>query len=184
MEPKVSPMNVAVKWGLVLGALSIITTTINYLTGTYNPENPNMMMTWLMFFVTLIVVILVLIKAMQDHRDKDLGGYMTYGRGLGVGTLTGVFYGIVSAICVYVVFKFLLPADYVDRVLEATRNKILERNPNATDDQIEVGLKFTKMGLDPVMGSIFRMLGNVLFCFLLSLIISAFMRKRNPEEMF
>jgi hypothetical protein len=182
MEPKVSPMNAALKWGALLGLINIVVTLINYSAGNMEPEKMNSGMTKLIQYGMYAVIILVLVIAMQQHRDKDLGGYMKYSRGLGLGTLIGVVYGVISAISIFIVFQFLMPPDFVDRLLEVTRENMLERNPNMTDDQMEMGLKMARKFITPAGAATFAFLGSVLMSFIFSLIISAFIKKNKPEE--
>jgi hypothetical protein len=181
--PDVSPVSTAMRWGALLGVVSIATSVINYFVGGFQPENQDSGFTKLIQYGMWALMILFLVLAMQQHRDKDLGGYMKYGRGLGVGTLVGVFYGLIAAVMAFVIFQYLVPADYVDKVLEMTRDKMLEQNPNMTDEQIDMGLSWTRKAMTQPMLSIFVFIGNVFMCFLFSLLVSAFMKKRNPNSL-
>jgi purine-cytosine permease-like protein len=178
----ISPVPTALRWALILGLVGIATSIINYLSGGFSPENMDAPLPKLIRWGMYAIIILILVLAMQQHRDKDLGGYMKYGRGLGLGTLIGVFYGIIAAIMIFVMFKFFLPADYADKMIEATRDQMLEKNPNMTDEQMETGLSWVKKFMTPGAMTIFTFFGSVVICFFFSLIISAFIKKTNPNE--
>lgn len=179
----VSPMPAAMRWGAILGAIGIATSTINYMVGGFSPENQDSAFTKLIQYFMYAVIILILVLAMQQHRDKELGGYMKYSRGLGLGTLIGVFYGIIAAITAFVIFRYFMPADFADKAMEAAREKMLERNPNMSEDQVEMGLGMARKFMTPASMSLFVLFGGVVICFLFSLIISAFVKKNNPDEL-
>jgi hypothetical protein len=182
MEPKVSPVNTAFRWGMLLALVNVIISLINYFAGNLEPDKINSPLTKVMQFAMYAIIILVLVLAMQQHRDKELGGYMKYGRGLGLGTLIGVFYGIVSAITAFVMFKYVMSADYTDRLLEMTRQDMMEKNPNMTDDQMEMGLSWARKFITPGGAALFAFIGSVALSFFFSLIVAAFVKKNNPEE--
>jgi hypothetical protein len=179
----VSPMPAAMRWGAILGAVGIATSTINFMVGGFSPENQDSVFSKLIQYGMYALIILVLVLAMQQHRDKELGGYMTYGRGLGLGTLIGLFYGIIAALCAFVIFRFFMPADFADKALDMARDKMLERNPSMTDDQVETGLGMARKFMNPPFMALVVFVGGAFICFFFSLIISAFVKKNNPNEL-
>ena len=177
----VSPVKTAMRWGLILGLIGIVISVTKYLLGGFTPENYDSGMSQLLQYLMYAIVILVLILAMQQHRDKELDGFMKYGRGLGLGTLIGLFYGIIACITTFVMVKFLLPADLGDKIIDMTREKMLEKNPSMTEDQMEMGLGWVRRMTTPGVMSLMSLFGGVFICFLFSLIVSAFVKKSNPN---
>ncbi len=178
----VSPVPTAMRWGAILGVVGIATSLINYMVGGFNPENSESMFAKLIQYGMYALIIFVLVMALQQHRDKELGGYMKYGRGLGLGTLIGVFYGIISALTAFIIFQFLMPADFVDKAMSIARDKMLERNSEMSEDQIEMSLSMARKFMSPPMMSLIVFVGSVFICFLFSLLISAFVKKNDPNS--
>lgn len=176
-----SPVNTAMKWGLILGLVGLITTLALYLTGNYTLDRntPNMYAKGANY-LSIAVMIFCVLKAQQDHRDKDLGGFMSYGRGLGTGTLVGLFSGILVGLFTFVLIKFIQP-DLVDQTLQIAEEQMREKNPNMTDEQIEMGLGIARKFTSPVAMAFFGLLGQVFLAFVISLLIAAFISKKNPE---
>ena len=71
------------------------------------------------------IIIIIVVLAIKTHRDDDLGGYITLGRSLSVGMLTGLIIGIITAIWAYVYFGFIDPG-LVDQIREMAQDKALE----------------------------------------------------------
>ena len=179
---KVSPTQTAMRWGGILGVVGILTSGITYMVGGFAAENQSSPFTKLIQYGMYALIILVLVLAMQQHRDKELGGYMKYSRGLGLGTLIGVFYGIIAALTTFVIFQFMMPADYAEKALEIAREQMLERNPNMSDDQVEMGIGIARKIMNPPVMALAILFGSIGLCFFFSLIISAFVKKNDPAE--
>ena len=175
----VSPTPTAMRWGAILGAVGVVTTVITYMVGGFEPENQDSGFTKLIQYIMYALIILVLVLAMQQHRDKELGGYMKYGRGLGLGTLIGLYYGIIAAITTFIILQFFMPADYASRTIELAKEKMLERSPNMTDEEMEMGMGWATKFMTPPMMSLFVLFGGVFICFFFSLFVSAFVKKND-----
>lgn len=178
----VSPVPTAMRWGAILGLFSVATSTISYSMGNFAPENQGNALTQIIAYGTYAVIILVLVMALQQHRDQELGGYMKYSRGLGLGTLIGVFYGLIAALTTFVILQFLMPADYADKIMEVARDKMMESNPNMTEEQAEMGMSMAGKFMNPSGMAAIVLVGGIFMCFLFSLVVSAFVKKNNPDE--
>ena len=177
-----SPVKPAMKWGLIMGGIYCIITFVSYYLGNFQPENAEAPAAKVMAYGMYAVMIFLLVVGMQQHRDNDLGGYMTYGRGLGFGALTGLFYGIVAAILLLIVYTWLVPADYFDRVMEIAMEKAREKNPDMTEEQMQMGMKVAKFFMNPPILAITALITGVVSCFFFSLLVSALVKKSNPND--
>lgn len=181
-ETIASPVKPAMKWGLIMGGIYCVITVISYFLGNFQPENAESPAAKVMAYGMYAIMIFLLVVGMQQHRDKDLGGYMTYSRGLGFGALTGLFYGIIAAILLLVVYTWMVPADYFDRVMDLAMEKALQQNPDMTPDQMAMGKKIANFFMNPPMLAITALITGVVSCFFFSLLISALVKKANPNE--
>lgn len=169
MEQNVSVKSVSLKYGLILGIISIVFFLIAALTG----DPTSSIWQWVGVLFTIVLIVMA-------HREfkKEGDGFMTYGQGLGVGTLVALISSVISAIFMYVYIKFI-----DDNYLANMQQMQIEQMEaqGMTEEQIEMGLKISETMSSPEMLVVFAILGGVFFGFLISLIVSAFTKNTNPE---
>jgi membrane-bound ClpP family serine protease len=173
MGEQPSTARVALKWGAFLGVTLMVITLVMYLTDqTANP---------LFSVLTLGSMVAFLILSMRDFRSLN-GGYMSYGEGLGVGTLVSAIGGLLSAAFI-TFYNVVIDPTVQQRALEAAREK-MEEQGKLTDEQIDQALEFSQKFQSPGFTFIAGVLGTIIMGFLLSLIVAAFIRrnKANPFE--
>ncbi len=56
---------------------------------------------------------------------------------------------------------------------------MLESNPNMTEDEMNMGLKYVKMFTSPLMMAVMSLLYNLFFSVILGLIIAIFVKKEE-----
>ncbi len=170
MNDQVSTARVALKWGVILGIALIIYTLVLFLTDNVG----NSKLGWISF----IVSIGGLVMAMRDYRTLN-GGFMSYGEGLSVGTLTAGVSGLLSSLF-SVFYTTVIDTGAMERMVDKTREQLEESG--LSDDQIDQQIKFVEMFQSPGLSFAFGVIGAIIFGLLLSLIIAAIMRrnKANP----
>ncbi len=130
---------------------------------------------WLGFIITIVVLWLG-IKAV---REESPGKYMSYGKGVGTGTLISLFSGLMSAVYTFIHFKFV-NTQFVDFNMELIRAKWEQAGMGA--DQMEKAEGFTRMFMGPVAMAIMTPIMAVFFGLILSLIIAAILKRPAPPE--
>lgn len=173
MNDQPSTARVALRWGGILGIALIIFSLILFVTDQVGN-------TWLSL-VTYALIIAGLTLAMRDYRTLN-GGYMTYGEGLSVGTLTAAISGLLSSLF-SVFYTTVIDTGLMERMMEKSREQ-LEAQGNLSDEQIEQSLEFAQKFQSPGILFLFGVIGSALGGLIFSLIIAAFMRrnKANPFE--
>ncbi|MGK7389019.1 MAG: DUF4199 domain-containing protein [Candidatus Cyclobacteriaceae bacterium M2_1C_046] len=169
MEENVSLKSVAIKYGLILGIISILFFMIGVVTGDPNAT----IYRWLGVILTIALIVLA-------HREykKEGDGFMTYGQGLGLGTLVALVSSVISSLFMYVYIKFI-DDNYMSNMRQMQIEQFEEQG--MTDEQIEMGLEMAEMFSSPEMILLIGIIGGVFFGFIISLIISAFTKNSNPE---
>ena len=167
-------MPTALRYGLIGGLVMIVYGIVMNLIGMGAGTGNDM----LNGILSLVVFAGVIYFALQKHRDEDLGGYMSYGRGLGLGTLTCLFMGILGGIFTYVYMAFIDPS-IIDQILERTREQY--ENMGMDEEQIEMSLSMVESMTNPIMMTFWSVVGYVIMGFIASLIISAIVKKNPPE---
>ncbi len=166
---QVSVKQVAIKWGLILGIISIVLFLAIYFGGLLGESWPG----WIGAVFSAGIIYLA-------HKEfKELGdGYMSYGKGLGIGTLTSVISGAVSSTFSYVYIKFI-NLDYTTELLDNTRFKMEESGQG--EDQIDMAMEMTEKFMTPEIMFGLGMFMAVLFGFIISLIVSAITKNNDPS---
>lgn len=163
-------LRTAMMYGAFSGISSFLVFIIIYMIG----KNPLGMFSWLAFWIPILFIIL----GIQNYRDKELGGYIGYGRALGTGVLITLFLAILFSVLSYAFLTFI-----GTDILEVHKLEMIEGMEKAKqymgDTLYETGLEeidsmtIGKMALGDFQNKI---IGGVF----VSLFIAAFLRKRKP----
>ncbi|MBA7588353.1 hypothetical protein ES708_30408 [subsurface metagenome] len=102
---------------------------------------------------------------------------MSYGQGVGAGTIIGLYAGIIGAIFTFLLYEVIDP-DLMGKLLTFTEEKILEsgRVPEEMVDQI---METQKKFMAPWIMSIISIINYVFFGVVVSLIASIFLKKEG-----
>ncbi len=105
MEPnKGNIIKSSMNAGLVSGMALIGFSLILYFFGlNLNPS---------MGYVSILVLAFCIYFTGKSYRDKELGGYISYGQSLGFGILVGVFASILLGFFSYIEIKFIESRNY------------------------------------------------------------------------
>ena len=137
----VSPRPTAMRYGGIWGLAGILLGLISYLMGWSDPGSSSSggMISGVLSF-GLSIAILVL--AIKYHRDEELGGYITFGRGFKTGMLTAFFYAIIATVWTVIFINFIA-TDLVE-LMQAAMYEEWE-NQGLTEEQIEQAERFALM---------------------------------------
>ena len=194
MEQQPTTARAALKWGAISGIGSMIFTTIMYVTG----QVANGGLAWL----GMIIPIAAMVMAMKEFRaqngsiifsersikrgDEKItelrtqdGGFMSYGQGLGIGTLLSGVGGFLSGTYNYIYNEFVDPT-LRQQILDKTREELENRgiDDNQIDAAIEMSAKFSTPGITFALSMVMA----ILIGFIFSLIVSAIMKKDKPFD--
>ena len=167
--PAVTPTSVGIRYGLYVGIVSSILSFIQLAVFT-DPETP---FRWL----SALVGIAGIWFAHKQFKQLN-SGFMSYGQGLGIGTVLSAVGGLISSIFSYIYITFI-DSEYMNRVMELQRVKMEERGMD--DAQIEQGMAWAQKFSGGPMIIIFGVLGALIMGFIISLIVSAFTKNTRPE---
>lgn len=166
---KPSTAGIALKWGAIAGLVSIIFSTILYVTGQSNNK--------LVSSLGLIILIGGIVYAIKEFKSQT-GGYMSYGEGLGLGSLVSAVSGLLSAAFSAFYIKFVDDSS----IKMAMQQQRLEMEQKGMDDaQIDQAMSIAENFTGPGAIFLFGFIGIVIFGFILSLIISAIMKNDHKE---
>lgn len=165
-EVTVSPMQVALKWGLYGGMALIIFDLILYVLGMKTADGSNPIQ-----YLGFILFIVLLVMGIKAYRDTN--GTMSYGQGLGTGVLTSLVTGVILAVYTYL-FVTLIAPDFLDGALDAIRDQWEAQGMD--DEQMEAAEGMVGMFMSPGMMAISSILSYGFIGLIISLIASAVLK--------
>lgn len=168
MEEKASTARVALKYGVLGAVVIMVYTTIINISGFSQNK--------LLQIVSFAFMIIAIVLAMQDFREQNKG-YMSYGEGLGLGSLLSAVMGFLGSMFSMFYMRFIDPTIMTQGIDKVRADMEARGMDDAQIDQaMELSQKFMSPGIMFAMG----ILGYILMGFVLSLILSAILRREKP----
>ena len=174
----VSPRPTAMRYGLIWGLAGILLGLISYLLGWTEPTGGFSSGSMISSVLSIGLAIGILVMAIKHHRDNELGGYISFGRGFKTGMLTSLFYAVIATVWMVIFINFIA-TDMIDNIQAAMVEQWEEQG--LTDEQIEQAQSFAGFFSSKgfMIGAAFG--GALLWGAILSLIISAVMKNDHPQ---
>jgi len=173
MEKKVSVWQATLNSGLILGlALVIYTLLLYFLDQTFNKT---------LGYISILIIIAGLVLGVKSFRDDARGGIMSYGQGVGAGTVIGLYAGIIGAIFTYLLYEVIDP-DLMGKLLTFTEENLV-KSGRVPEEMIDQTMEMQKKFMAPWILSIGAVINYVFFGVVVSLITSIFLKKEgNPFQ--
>lgn len=167
MEEKVSSARIALKYGIIIAVISMVYYTVLYLSGLFlNPVMPTL---------GYLIIIGGLYSAMQEYKQQN-NGIMSYGDGLGLGTLTSAI-GALLTISYDLIYK-----EFIDTTINTqVQNKLREQfEAQGMDDlQIDQMVELTAKWSSPGIVFFSGIFVTIITGFIVSLILAAILKKNK-----
>lgn len=165
----------ALTFGLLLGLASIALSVISYVMGVHL-ERP-----WWLSVLGILLMVAFLYQGIKTYKTEN-GGFLSLGEALKVGLAISVIAGIISALYNYV-FVTVIEPDFVNQMLDLTREQMLEQNPNMTEEQTEMALNMTAKFMNPTIMGAMAIIFTLFLGFIISLITGLVMKQPKPEHL-
>ncbi|MBX2901460.1 MAG: DUF4199 domain-containing protein [Cyclobacteriaceae bacterium] len=178
-EP-VSLQNHVIKWGLIVGVVSIICTILLYVI------DYTLMVQLKSLFVMLLIYLGITIYAGIDYRNT-MGGFLPYGKAFVHGFLVLAISALLATIFSFVLYHVVdtdLPQKLTDASLENTR-EMMEKF-GAPEDAIDKAMEDAKSRTASqftVTGQLISYVTILFFSAIMALISALFVRKNQPVEL-
>lgn len=167
---------IALRFGAIWAASSILVSLVGFLTDT----DPNMPGTgpikWVYILFGLGVSIWAVVTAIKQDRAQ-LGGYITLGRCVGLGTLMGLISGALGAVYT-VLYTLVINPDYKEQMSAAMQSEWEKQG--MSEEQIEMAAGMTSMFTSPVAIVLTQIIAGVIFGVIIGLIAGAIMKRDKP----
>ena len=165
-------MVTTILFGLYSAGVGIAITLIEYFTGM-DRTGAGSWFGWL----GVPFLVLFIWMAMNERKQEDYGGNMTYGQCIGTGTLVGLFAGIVVGIFIYVYFTAINPG-FVDFMVQ--KQQAAMQAQQMDPEKLRGAMSMMKSMFIP-FGVGGALLGDTIFALIISLIVGAFVKTKEGE---
>lgn len=170
MEEKVSVWKANLNNGLILALVGIAYSLVMYFFDLYLNKTQG--------YIYLFLLIVMLFFLVRSYRDNYLHGYITYGQAVGAGVIIFLYYAIISALFMYILYKLIDPG-LTEKQLVMVEEEILKRG--LPQEAVDAGMKFQRKILIPEVLAPFSIVNNMVVGVIMSLIVAIFIRKEgNP----
>jgi len=167
-------MSTTLLYALIMAIAQIVVTLIAYFLGYQTDHMASGQ--WFSSIAPLVVLIVILTLGIKAVRDEQPGKGLSFGKGVGTGTLIVLFSSIITSIYAFIHFTYVNPS-FVDYAIEAARVKWAAKG--MVEAQMEKAEGFMRWIFKPAVQSIAGFIFGNIIGVILSLIISAFL-KREP----
>jgi hypothetical protein len=170
MEKKVNIWKANLTNGLILGLIGVVYTLVMYfLDLTFNKVQG---------YVFLLILIVTLFYLVKSYRDNYLHGYIDYGKAVGSGVVIFLYFAIISAIFIYLLYK-VIDTGLMAKSLAYSEEILLKKG--FSQEVIDAGMKFQKKIMKPEIMVLMGLFVNMFTGTIMSLIVGIFVKKEgNP----
>lgn len=168
-KPMITPFSSALRFGVITGLLLIFNT---WYSAVYSADHNGVVPQW-MGLIPLIILVLGLYFAIQDHRKKFEGGRILFKEAVGAGLIT-------TFVIVFLLSIFLFLFNYLD---EETRNSLQNAALKSMSPEQQKQAKEMEKDMSPLKKSIgialFEFARWVMFGFIISFALGLMLGKRK-----
>lgn len=172
-ENKPKTGKIALTYGLILAAISIIFMLMLYSLDMHYQGGTMVM------GVSIVITIAVIVIGMIQFKKAN-NGFMSFGQGLKVGVGIGLIGGIIGIIFNQIMVGVIDP-QMMEKAMEYQRGMLLETT-KMTTEQVDAQMEMTKKFSTPSMMIVFGLIYSVVASFLLSLIPALILKRSETIQ--
>jgi hypothetical protein len=170
--PPPSIAKIAMKYGLIDGALAFVVFLVVAMTGVRQG--------WLTSGIAIAILVVLMVLAHRDFK-KTHENMMTYGQGVGSGTLLAVIASALASILTYLYVSFI-NTGYPAAALKMQRAALEERG--LSGPQLDQSMAMVSAMMTPVGIVVSSLISGVVIGVIVALIVSAFTKARDPKAVY
>jgi hypothetical protein len=170
---KTSSTQVMLNYGLILGFISILMGVANYAFG--DPYRPH----WIISVISIVASIALIVLGIKKVKEGN-GGLLSLGQALKTGLGIALISVIIYIIYLFVFVNYIEP-EFFTNMAAVQEQQILEKNPNMTDEQLEVAVNMMKKFMGFGMTAAMTIGSGLFFGFIISLIGGLIMKKSEEQ---
>ncbi|SDL67958.1 Protein of unknown function [Salinimicrobium catena] len=161
-------------YGLILGIIMVVLGVIMYVANYHLDPH------WSFSVISFAIFIAVVFYGVKAFKNEN-GGFLTIGEAIKVGVGIALIAGIISAIWAFILSTYVEP-DYMAQMAEMQREKMVERFPEMTDQQLDKAAEMNSTFMKPWFTSAVTIVSNLLFGLLTGLVAGLIMKQKRPYD--
>lgn len=169
----VSFMSTAVRYGLIGGGLITVFTLLSGVLGANESTTGGM----IGFAVSIGIYIWIVYATIKQHRDEELGGYITMGRAFIAGIVPVLITAVIGGLIGFIYYNYIDPSA-IDTIVEASAEMM--ESFGLPEDQMEDAVQATRDGFGFVKMMLNSVIGGGVIGAIISGITGAVMKKEQP----
>lgn len=166
-------MSTALRYGLIGGGLITVLTLLSGALGLNESTSGGIIAT----VISLGIYIWIVYASIKQHRDEELGGYITMGRAFLTGLVPVLIAGVIGGLVGFIYYNYIDPAA-IDTIVEASAEMMEGFGLN--EEQMEEALQATREGFGFGKLMLNSVLGGGIMGAIISGITGAIMKKEPP----
>lgn len=177
MDKNISPAKSGTMYGLLFGVIMVLEFVVMYVIGMKSLVNSSVGV--IVNIANYLVLPLIFIYLGSNHYKKDINnGFISFSECLKTGVSITVIAGLVYAIF-SVIFNLIFP-EFINEMLEISKEGMITQNPNITSKELEMGLSMVKKFMNPLIVLPVTLVMYSLIGLIYSLIIGAIVKNDKP----
>ena len=177
MDKNISPAKSGTMYGLLFGVIMVLEFVVMYVIGMKSLVNSSVGV--IVNIANYLVLPLIFIYLGCNHYKKDINnGFISFSECLKTGVSITVIAGLVYAIF-SVIFNLIFP-EFINEMLEISKEGMITQNPNITSQELEMGLSMVKKFMNPLIVLPVTLVMYSLIGLIYSLIIGAIVKNDKP----
>jgi len=169
---KASVKKIALSYGLILALLTITVSVIVYVMGMHLDQP------WWQSVLNFVIMTGCIVYGLKAFK-KDNGGYLSLGESLKTGLAISLIAGLIGSLFT-LLFITVIEPDFATQMLDATRDKMIEQNPNLTDEQLDMTLSISEKMMSPGIMFAIGIIVSLFIGFIISLISGLILKNNRP----
>jgi Protein of unknown function (DUF4199) len=174
-EKEVPFLPTVLKWGGISAAVSIIYTLINTMMGNTSMFSGTGLVIGIAAFA---IGIYIFVLAVKEHRDQQLGGYISFGRAFLVVLLLIMFSTLISSFFNYIYYSFINPSA-LDNMMESIKETY--EKMGLSEEMTEIAIEEGKKSMTSPKSIFTGLIGGGVIGAIIGVIMAAIMKKERPK---
>ena len=166
---KLSAGKFSINYGVILGLVMVVISVLTYVTGLAikGAQWPTA--------IYYLVFPIVIFYAISQYKKRN-GNLLSLSDALKVGVLIGIISAIVFVIY-SLIFNYIIDPEFINEMIAVAKDKMIEENPDMTQEMIDQGMKFVEMFANPGLMGAFWVAMSGIFGLIYALIGGLVMKK-------
>ncbi|HEX9980706.1 MAG TPA: DUF4199 domain-containing protein [Flavobacterium sp.] len=175
----ISPAKAAMQYGILFGVIMVLEFMVGYVMDIDPITTPAY--GTIINVLNYLILPATLITISCNNFKKHNSGYISFGQCLKIGVIICVIAGLIYAVF-SVIFNLIFP-EFMDEILQKTREVMMEQNPDMTEEQMEMGLSIAEKFKNPLIVVPVTIVTFAFIGLIYSLIIGAIVKKDPPQSL-